>query len=74
MLTLCSVVHMQDLTRSAYFLHRAASFSSGVVRELRACIKRTTSFPMFKKRRKKFLKNAIVLIEFDVGKAVVKMY
>lgn len=34
-----------QLTRSAYFLHRAANFSSGVAKELRACINRTTSFP-----------------------------
>lgn len=33
------------LTRSAYFLHKAANFSSGVARELSACINRTTSFP-----------------------------
>lgn len=33
------------LTRSAYFLHKAASFSSGVSRVFSACISRTTSFP-----------------------------
>lgn len=34
------------LTRSAYFLHKAASFSSGVESVFKACINNNTSFPM----------------------------
>lgn len=41
------------LTRSAYFLHKAANFSSGVAREFRACINRTTSFPEAHKKTRK---------------------
>lgn len=50
----CFDADIQKLTRSAYFLHRAASFSSGVAKELRACIKRTTSFPKQKKGNNNF--------------------
>lgn len=37
------------LTRSAYFLHKAANFSSGVESVFKACINNSTSFPI--KRR-----------------------
>ena len=41
------------LTESAYFLHKAASFSSGEASVVRACISKRTSFPVTKQQVKR---------------------
>lgn len=43
----------QGLTSSAYFLHSAASFSSGVLRVFSVCISKVISLPVMRHRMKK---------------------
>jgi len=52
----------QGLTSSAYFLHSAASFSSGVLRVFRVCINKVISLPGARHRIKQ--KDNVTYTEF----------
>lgn len=57
-------IKVNVLTRSAYILHKAASFSSGVDRVFRACINKSTSLPTKTKHTQSSFKKCISFLHF----------